>query len=426
MLPYSDPSPARLMIGAMTPFNRLFILPLLLRVQVDLPAEERARFRRWVNMDTAAFLAPSHPMMMIDWMVDKEVSAQVSPLMCHWGDAPIVNANKLAKWYWTRNGLIAASGREAAEGYSVRRAIEGHGVLLHPEGIARWTADRVHEIFPGIARMSIQAVKTLRERGQDRPVYIVPFVSRLRFQRDISGGLHAEMTRIERRLALPEGAGLSVPDRFAALQVNLLKERLELLQHEPAEPVTPASFFSRVEAFSAALRERLVAVNGPQEGTLSQQVNRHGRALGSSGGDGAEHRLHKAAVHELRRLYCLSPDLYGGRTLSQEQIAESLKRILREIVDARLAGNLETRDVLRKVFPRQVGPAVIHVRLADPIRVSERVTPDMDEAALTEQILADTHAAMQRRLDELKREVDAISPGPSHPNPLQISEEAQI
>ncbi len=422
MLDYSDPPTTSLMVHAMTPVNRLIVLPILLKTKVDIPREERARFQRYVNRDTAAFLSPTHPMFMIDWMVDKEVCSQISPRMAHWGDAAVVNANKLGKWFWTHNGLIATNGRALAEDFSIRWASQGHGVLLHPEGIARWTASRVHEIFQGIARMPINTAKALAERSSDRPVWIVPFVSRLRFRRDVSSGLQDEMALIEQRLELPDGEGLAVADRFASLQVNLSRKRHELLEYTPPEPLTPASFFRCSEACSTALLARLEAQSGPMEGSLSQQINRHERALKQaqkSGATGLEPL--RTAVYELRRIYTTSPDLYGGPELTQEQIAESLKRILREIVDNRLVETRTGKDVFRKVMPRPVGRSVIHVRLADPVRVDEAVRAGEDEAELTDKLLTETHASMQRRVDELKREVAGQGSGPVHPNPLEVS-----
>src|SRR5262247_2779377 len=91
-LTYRDPRPQPWLIHALGPFNRWFILRGALNLaRIEFPAADRARLRAAVNRDTVAFLGPHHPEFMTDWMLDKEISRLVSPLMAHWASWEIVN-----------------------------------------------------------------------------------------------------------------------------------------------------------------------------------------------------------------------------------------------------------------------------------------------------------------------------------------------
>ena len=83
-LEYRDPSPAPWLIHLLGVVNRAWMLPAVLKIRrFDLPQADEARLRAAVNPKTVAFLGPSHPEFLTDWMVDKEISRRVSPLMAH-------------------------------------------------------------------------------------------------------------------------------------------------------------------------------------------------------------------------------------------------------------------------------------------------------------------------------------------------------
>ena len=112
-----------------------------------------------------------------------------------------------------------------AKGISKRNEIEsalrGDHVLLHPEGTVRWTSDRIHPLFPGIAQMASAAAGRTK-----RPVYMVPLVWKLVYVDDISAALHREMRVLEDGLAVSRGNEQSVAERFASLQENVLETRM--------------------------------------------------------------------------------------------------------------------------------------------------------------------------------------------------------
>ncbi|NOT35560.1 MAG: hypothetical protein HOP12_15555, partial [Candidatus Eisenbacteria bacterium] len=195
---YREPRPAATLIRMLEPVGR-FALRNGLRVRaVDLPAADRARLVAAVHPGTAAFLAPLHPEFLTDWLIDKEIAARVSPLMAHWASYEIVNGHPLSQRFWLANNLIAnVPGGEGRE-YSIRWALAGHGVLLHPEGTATWHGHFVGEVLPGAVSMALETARRARAAGDARPVFVVPLVWALIFKRRATAGLERESSHLER------------------------------------------------------------------------------------------------------------------------------------------------------------------------------------------------------------------------------------
>src|SRR5215831_9705671 len=259
--PFPTPRPNAVLMWVLGYINRWFILrglPVLrrvpgirnlpgvrgyLRVRLDLPRADRDRLASAVNPETAAFLSPNHPEFGADWMIDKEISTLVAPEMASWAADEIIRS---VPSFWRANNLISNAGGDAAMQYSIRWALAGKGVLLHPEGSVHWTADKIHPLFPGIAEMATETARRA-ERDGGRPVYIVPIVWKLRYLRDVSTALHADMLRIERALSLPRGDSLQVAERFHALQENILALQAQRFGFTPDDSM--ADFFDRQKAF---------------------------------------------------------------------------------------------------------------------------------------------------------------------------------
>ena len=211
-LAYRDPRPSPPVIHLLGVLNRHLLLPRVLRLRsFDLPAPDLARLRAAVRPGTAAFLAPNHPEFMTDWMIDKEISRRVSPLMAHWASYEVVNVHPLAQWVWLRNNLIANAPGGGGREYSLRWARAGHGVLLHPEGAPSWHGDRVGPLVPGAAAMAGEAIRA----DASTPVFIVPVVWKLHFTGDVSRSLEQEIAHVERGLELGRAGRGPLELRFA-------------------------------------------------------------------------------------------------------------------------------------------------------------------------------------------------------------------
>ncbi len=425
---WNRPRPNGALMGLLGVVNRWFLLqglPLLRRIpfvrdlplvhgyfwvrDVDVPDADRRALEAAVNSGTVAFIGPNHPEFGTDWMVDKEISTLVAPQMASWADRGIV---AMAPKFWGMNNLVANDGGEAAKSYSVEWALGGEGVLLHPEGSVRWTNDRVHALFPGIAQMAMSAAGRT-----EKPVYIVPIVWKYRFVRDVSARMHREMGILEKGLELPRGDATSVPLRFHALQANLLARRMQRFGFGD----TTGDFFERQSAFQRSLIDALEAHYPTEDAeSLDKRIARMIRAIRSElsplarDATTADRRAvlkeHIAMAEEARRLGEFSRDVYGSAMLSQEQLFESLKRMR----DRLLRGGW--KNTIAIMMPRPFGPRVVHVGVPDAIRVSAVAAAHAKDYEAS--LLEHTRSRMQEKLDEINARIAPDVARFSHQNPF--------
>jgi len=439
---FSPPRPNAALMRAMAVVNRwllLYGLPGLRRLplvrdlplvrgyfrlrRLELPTADAERLRRAVNPRTAAFLAPNHPEFGFDWMMDKEVSTRVAPRMASWASHHIVAS---APRFWLANNLVANDGGGAAVDYSVQAALRGEAVLLHPEGMVRWTGDKVHAPFEGVAQLAIETARRAARNDPKRPVFIVPLVWKLVYLTDVSRALHAEMGKIERTLGLPRGDGAGVSERFRRLQENVL-----LLQAErfgAGATLDPSvTFFERQQAARLYLVRDLETRHSIEPSDdMDRRIHRLEKAIRAARAGLRSLGMHPVAsstdarlsddlamVEEATRLGGFTREVYGTELLSQEQIGESLKRLRASL----LRGGL--RNSVHSFLPAPFGPRVAHVRVPEPILVDpKRAAREPDRPAYVAELLARVRDAQQRALDSINREVAPTVARFAHPNPF--------
>jgi hypothetical protein len=348
--------------------------------EIDFPQADLERLQLAVHPESAAFLGPNHPEFGFDWMMDKEISTRVAPRMASWAAANIIET---APAFWLRNNLVSNTGGEAAMKYSVDRALAGDAVLLHPEGSVHWTGSRVHPLFGGIAEMACEAARRAGPEG--RPVYIVPIVWTVRYVDDISAALHAEMGHIEKYLGLPESDALNVTERFRALQESILLRQMHVFGFQPGW-VAGLDFFARQDAFRDWLIEDLETRYTIERcESVEKLLARFKRAIPTG------LRTDRAKVEEALRLCGFSREVYARKPLTQEQIAESLKRHRATLV------RRGWKNVVHNYLPTPLGPRVVHVRVPEPILV-DPVRAAREGAEYARVLLATTHERMQGML----------------------------
>lgn len=438
---FPTPRPNSALMWALGYVNRWFILsglplfrhvPLVrnvpgvrgyLRIRLDLPNADRDRLSHAVNPNTAAFLGPNHPEFGADWMIDKELSTLVAPEMASWAAHEIVGS---APAFWQANNLVSNRGGDAAMEYSIKSALAGKAVLLHPEGTVRWTSDRIHRLFPGIADLAIETARRIASANGKRPVFIVPVVWKLRYSRDVSRALHNDMSRIERGLGITLSDGTTnVAARFRALQERILALQCERFGYRGIAS-RENDFFDRQHLFRLWLLADLETRYSTESAdTIDRRIHRLGRAIyaeRSSLRDVAETpetiaRLaqlkdDQARVDEALRLGGFSRESYATPMLSQEQIAESLKRLRSALV------RRGTVNTLHNYLPRPYGPRVAHVRVPEPIRIDERRA--IEDDAYAAEVLELARRAMQTALDAINAEQASEIARFSHPNPFVV------
>lgn len=396
---FRAPRPSPFLMWVLGYVNRWFLLlglPLLRRIpgirdlpgvrgyfwvrEIDFPEPDFERLQRAVNPGTAAFIGPNHPEFGFDWMMDKEISTRVAPRMASWAAANIIAT---APAFWLRNNLIENTGGEGAMRYSVERALAGEAVLLHPEGSVHWTGELIHPLFGGIAEMACEAARRGGVNG--RPVYIVPIVWRIEYSADISAALHEEMEYIERYLGLVVSSEVNVNERFRLLQEGILARQMNAFGFDPGW-VAGLDFFARQDAFRDWLIEDIETRYTVERcESVERLLARFRRAIPP------ELKADRAKVDEALRLGGFSREAYARKPLTQEQLAESLKRHRATLV------RRGWRNVLHNYLPRPLGPRVVRVKVPEPILVDPG-RASTEAISYARALIEATHERMQGML----------------------------
>lgn len=411
---FHTPRPNAPLMWALGFVNRALLVRRYFKVrEIDFPERDRSRLRTAVNRETAAFLAPNHPEFGFDWLMDKELSTHAAPRMASWAAREIVAG---APWFWTRNNLIANDGGDAATSYSIDWALDGHGVLAHPEGMVHWTADKIHPLFPGVADMAIGAAQEARARNAERPVHIVPLVWKLQYTSDVSDAMHREMALMERALGLPSGEDRCVAERFAQLQERILARQMARCGFN-ASLAAGLDFFNRQSAFRAYLIASLQSRYRVQLAeTTERTIHRLARAIAARRREEPSDptlRADAAYAKEAERLGGFSRDVYGTPVLTQEQIFESLKRNRATLMRD------GWRNTLHNLLPKPYGSRVVHVRVPEPIAIDPRRAVDEGgRQAYVAELIREARARMQATLDGVNAEIATEVMALSHPNPF--------
>ncbi len=417
---YREPRPLPWLVALLGPVNRALMLRGVLRLRdLELPAADLARLRTAVNPGTAAFLGPNHPEFTTDWLIDKELSCRCAPLMAHWASYEIVNGSPWSQRFWLANNLIANAPGGDGKAYSVRWAMAGKGVLLHPEGTATWQSERTSALLPGIVDMAWECAERLAAAGEPRRTYVVPIVWMLHFASDASAGLHREMAVIERALQLPAGRDDDpVGTRFAALMMQALRERGLALGLPEPRLERAHDYFPVQAATMRAIRAALEARHGAFDEDMARAQHRLRAAIRRrlrEDGDEPGAKRDRALVTELQRLHSFDPALYDRATLTQEQVAENLKRVRSALVTR------GWRNALHNLVPVAVAPRIAHVRVPEPLDLAAALAAlpaGTDPAECRKTLLRTLHERLQGGLDALNAELAIVRDARRTPLPL--------
>lgn len=419
------PRPNRAMIAAMTGVNRIAMLggvpvlrdlPVANRVppfrglanvrDIDFPAADLARLKAVCGPGKATFLTPNHPEFFTDWMIDKEILSRVAPMAGAWATNSVVNGlGGLAQRFWLANNLIAQipGNSGAAKRHSVEWALQGHGVLLHPEGAVGWHANHVDRMMPGAAEMAFDALRRGRAANPRQEVWLAPVVWKLAFQRDVEQELLRECAYVERRLRIGSPAAATLPERVFDIYRTVLRrdaERLDL-------GVPEAATFGR---WHHGMLGRLCAMLGdrPADGAFDAEgvLRRARRELRGLAKGSAEHRRLKDLSD------CLAVSLrlagswaFSNETITQEEIAEHIKRLRNDYCKGTL------RDTLNAFVPQPAGPRTAHIRVPEPIAVHAH---EGSEGRLMEEL----RSRMQATIDDMLADPKINGRFVSYPNPF--------
>lgn len=428
------PRPSPALMRALAPVNRVLCLkgvpglrdaPLLRRipglrgltdiVTMDLPAAEEGRLKASVGPQRATFITPNHPEFFTDWMLDKEVLSRVAPMAASWATNTVVNGlGKAAQSFWLKNNLIAQiPGAAGASGraHSVEWALAGHGVLLHPEGNVAWHGDRVAPLFPGAVEMAAEAAARAAMDGRDIRGIVAPVVWKLLFLRDERRALEAEMAYVETKLRLGK------PKDGAPLPERILAAYRQLLHRDAAkwEVALHSGTFAQASArLTSALSERLAGrlAGGAGQHPAGGQLLRHAERWLRSDAPSPHKDEVRKLLADMRRLGRFHPDIYPGSTLTQEHVAENIKRLRNDYCRGAL------KDTMNAFVPRPAGPRRAIIRVPEPIDVTAEIAAGGLQEGAAARLSEELRRRMQASLDAINATIDAEGGSIRYANPF--------
>jgi hypothetical protein len=427
------PVPSPLLIKALVPVNRVLCLggvpglralPLLGRLpgirgladirSIDLPELDEARLRASAAPDCATFITPNHPEFFTDWMLDKELLARTAPLAACWATNSIVNGmGPLAQKFWLKNNLIAqipGVGGGAAKVHSIAWAAKGHGVLLHPEGTVGWHGDRIGRLFPGAVEMAATAAAVQREGGRPSRALVQPVVWKFVLTEDASEGLARELGHVETQLDLAERQG-TLAERIIGAYRTLLARDAETWA---IAKFSNDSYGAQQRYVLDALADRLGALLGAglstdlsgtsdPEPRLRPLVRAAERRLRQPAEATEDRRTEiKGLAETIRRILRFRPSLYPTPELTQEHLAENIKRLRGDYCGSTFA------DRFDRMVPRPAGPRIAHIRVPESVDVGAALgsSEGLSEARI-ETLVAELKQRMQVALDAINVSVNA-------------------
>jgi hypothetical protein len=417
---FVPPRPSQWLIRAMTPVNRAFMLKGFLGLRgvcdirtIDFPESEQAKLASVCGEGKATFITPNHPEFFTDWMLDKEISARLCPRAAFWATNGVVNGlGSLAQKFWLANNLIAQipGNSEAAREHSVDWALQGKVVLLHAEGAVGWHSNYVAPLMPGAVEMASEALKRGRATDPGFQAFVAPVVWKLVFDRDVEAGLLRECAYVEGRLRIEPGEGLSLPERVYRLYETLLERDENDLG---IEPKPDASFAGRHGLLLKAICERLAGLLALDKQPVepSQLLRLARRKLRENKTDPGAPQI-KSAIDRLSLNLRLGAYAFEGETVTQEELAEHIKRIRNDYCKGTL------RDTLNRYVPRPAGTRTAIIRMPEPIAVHEF-------EGTVEEALVLLRGRMQEAIDGMNGALMAESRFRTYPNPFRTQFESR-
>ncbi|MFD2053113.1 hypothetical protein ACFSQT_08300 [Mesorhizobium calcicola] len=390
------------------PFNRLAGLRGVANVRyIDFPHADLERLKASCGAGKATFLTPNHPEFFTDWMIDKEIVSQVSPLAASWATNGVVNGlGRLMQKFWLANNLIAQipGNSGAAKEHSVAWALKGHGVLLHPEGGVGWHANIVAPLLPGAVEMGLEALQRGRATDPDFKVWIAPVVWKLAFTRNVEAALAKECAYVEKSLKIVRRANDTLPQRIHHIYATLLA-RDEATWGMPSDE--GASYAGRQKALVGELGRRLgksISLDAAVTDT-TELLRRARRWQRENTGDAEGQKQVRALADTIQRLQRVGPWASANPRITQEEIAEHLKRVRNDYCRSRL------RDTMNRFIPQPAGPRCAHIRVPDPLGLHEH-------AASVDDAVAELHRRMQDTVTSTVAELAASGRFIFYPNPF--------
>jgi hypothetical protein len=177
------------------------------------------------------------------------------------------------------------------------------------------------------------------------------------------------------------------------------------------------TFGEAADRLSAVLSSRLarrLSVIAGEAPTSAQPLRQAERWLRSEAARDSTHKDEvRKLVADIRRIGRFHPRIYPGATLTQEHIAENIKRLRYDYCRGTL------KDTMNTFIPRPAGPRRAIIRVPEPIEVTGEIEAggclkEGAAARLTEEL----RRRMQASLDAINAGIDAAGSTIRYANPF--------
>lgn len=351
--------------------------------------------------NTVFFLAPNHPEFYTDWMLDKEISAQLAPEMAGWATHSIVNGlGKSMQKFWLKNNLIAqipGAGNDAKE-YSIEYALTGKGVLLHPEGKVNWHSDHIHKLYSGIVDMGYEALKRAEFKKE---VVIVPILWKLKFNKNIDKELIKEIQYISKQLNINIDIGTkSISEQMKLLLQSIMFGIIEKYQ------LTIANYkylslhdlinrirFHLITNLADQLQFKELCMTEDEFQILKKKIDKKVRSTENV------NKEIKSQLKTLNQVEEMKLDVYLDKeVLTQEHLAEMLKKIRIQFCKKGLINKIH------QFIPMPVSDRTAYIKIAPLVHLNlwfkENMT-DSEVSHMKTEVLNAIQQTMQIALDSI-------------------------
>ncbi len=382
---------------------------------IDFPHAERQQLKNVAGNHMATFFLPNHPEFFTDWMIDKYVLARISPNAACWAAGSIVNGmGKIMQRFWLNNNLIAQIPGRSRQGkqYSVKAALAGQGVLLHPEGRVSWFGNSISPLFSGAAEMAIDACIKGSAVSAGFQSWLAPVIWKLRFMIDVKDNLLDECRYIEERLELQPWVS-----HCPARRVYMIYH--QLAQRDYGEIMcngdSPADFHlvQLRDGIVEESRKKLADIISFAGGDQIALIRAIRKWLCARNTDDSGYALVKRIFGIYECWLKLKICAFIDPAISQEGIAEHLKRIRADFCGGSI------RDCMNQYIPQAAGSRSAHIRTVDPVAIHDLLhhnnKPD------PAQIMGTVRQSMQKRLNNLVAELEQKSPSLKVSSPFYVN-----
>jgi len=271
-------------------------------------------------------------------------------------------------------------------------------IVIFPEGEVSWQSATLLPLQQGVAQFGFRALEDLSRAGAPPPLYFVPVVIKLRFQKAVDYAIDRSLRHLEYKLRLGR------PDPFASHYDRLRRVGEAVLvineKRYGVRPAVNAAFGDRIREVKELILARIalaVGVAQNRDQPLWERIRDLYNALDriaheEYGDDAYEHRVRSLGSQEIRALY--------GELARMQHIAALHDGYVKETTSAErfydVLGQLEW-----EVFRRRSrwGPRTATVKVGEPINLTDRLGAyRADKRAAREEVTRTLEAALRGML----------------------------